>query len=134
MTPARFETLIGAALTLGVNGLAGDPAAVADHIRGKQFHFTLPFSAGRKATRLTGGYEFGALKDLIDHICARSGVVAPCYTDDPGIISCDSAYTHVTVPRAVSAHDIIESHAMLSEVLAQWGLKQSGIEELLKAS
>lgn len=129
----RFKALVNAALTLGLAGLAGGPAAVKLCIPGGHFEFQVPYTEGRKVVLVEAPFSRRcALRRIITKICEKSGAIAPCR----GFSSIEFLETrgepvHFVGPREASAHEVMQANALLAEALAQWGSKTAHIAKLL---
>jgi len=136
---ARFEALVNAALTLGLAGLDGDPVNTRLLIPGADIVFQVPYTnnpatAERTCMLLSGlRYKKGALWQIIREICQKSGAVAPYHGITPAnYLATQCKLVHFGGPRVASAHEVVQSTALLAEALARWGNRPARIERLLK--
>lgn len=130
---AEFRTLIGAALTLAVAGLDGDPDWLNDNVKGSPFQFKIPYSRGNLAHKTRGGWLSGALHDILNDLCQRSGVVVRYESayQDPDVIANDYYVMTVYAPSQASAHEVVAASALLEDGLARLGCHADYIEHVL---
>lgn len=127
----EFKRLAEAALGLAVAGLASDPEWVSREIVGRRLEFTVPFESCHEASVTASIWPCGALKNLLTALCERSNVVAPRERDDFVWSDEDFAGVSVHAPREMSAHEILSATTLLAGALADMGVDQGEISELL---
>lgn len=126
----HFQRLISAALTLSVAGLKNDDTQTP----GKRFQFEVPCSPGREARRVNGAVGHVGLRTMVDWICTHSGAIAPHLAKSQEAHVLNNSYGLVIIhaPRAVSAHEVVESAALLFEAFQSWGIDPHEINRAME--